>query len=430
MANEWYVQHGGKQYGPMTSANLKKLAAEGKISPNTTVRLGSEGNWVPAARVQGLFAAGQAAAPRAAQFPAATPPPAPKAVDLAAPPIAPPRSLPVGRPVTHTQLTNVAPLPKAVPADSGSVAPKVLGAVAIILGTVALATCWLPYVGGGLVGWTGIAVGGLGLIVGIIGLVVAAMKQGTGLMLNVAGTSSSAVGLALTIVLGVVYGLFTPAPVFKPVVVAKAPAPVVAPQPKQIARPPTEPEPEPELVWVDAKESIQQGDIKASIVSVAIARVVLEGGDLSLGTFGKRQKPQPMLKVRVAMENTSADKILEFGGWHGTADMLGQGVGELLGGELAKAAKSASAAALLTDNINNKYKQIPTFSIAGAPIALGGANASLRPGKTIESDLVFEPPLESIEYLRLELSPAAFGGTDSLRFQIPKEMITGLGPPQ
>ena len=425
MANEWYVQHGGKQYGPMTSANLKKLAAEGKISPNTTVRLGSEGTWVPAARVQGLFAAGQpAAAPRAAQFPAVdTPPPAPKAVDLAAPPIAPPRSLPVGRPLAHVQLTNVAPLPKAVPADSGSVAPKVLGAVAIILGTVALATCWLPYMGG-LVGWTGIAVGGLGLIVGIVGLVVAAMKQGTGLTLNVAGTSGSAVGLVLAIVLGIVSGFFSPAPVPKPVVIVKAPAPVVVPPPKQEAPLPKEPEPEP--VWVDAKEAIQQGDIKASIVSVAIAKVVLEGGDLSLGTFGKRQKPQPMLKVRVAMENTSADKILEFGGWHGTADMLGQGVGDLLGGELAKAAKSASAGALLTDNINNKYKQQPTFSIAGAPIALG-ANASLRPGKTIESDLVFEPPLESVEYLRLELSPAAFNGTDSLRFQIPKEMITGLG---
>ena len=54
MANEWYVQHGGKQVGPLTSSTLKKLAAEGKIAPTTTVRLGPEGNWVPASRVQSL----------------------------------------------------------------------------------------------------------------------------------------------------------------------------------------------------------------------------------------------------------------------------------------------------------------------------------------------------------------------------------------
>ena len=57
MASEWYVQHGGKQYGPMTAANLKKLAAERKISPATQVRQGAEGQWVAASRVQGLFAA-------------------------------------------------------------------------------------------------------------------------------------------------------------------------------------------------------------------------------------------------------------------------------------------------------------------------------------------------------------------------------------
>jgi hypothetical protein len=35
--------------------------------------------------------------------------------------------------------------------------------------------------------------------------------------------------------------------------------------------------------------------------------------------------------------------------------------------------------------------------------------------------------LETVEYLRLELPPAGFSGTDSLRFQIPKAMVGGLG---
>ena len=41
--NEWFVQHGGKQHGPMSSATLKRLASENKISPTTNVRLGTEG---------------------------------------------------------------------------------------------------------------------------------------------------------------------------------------------------------------------------------------------------------------------------------------------------------------------------------------------------------------------------------------------------
>ena len=50
MASEWYVQHGGKEYGPMSPAHLKKLAAEGKITPATSVRLGATGTW---ARLEG-----------------------------------------------------------------------------------------------------------------------------------------------------------------------------------------------------------------------------------------------------------------------------------------------------------------------------------------------------------------------------------------
>ena len=90
-------------------------------------------------------------------------------------------------------------------------AGKILGAVAIIFGAVATATFWLPMLGGPI-GWTGIAVGALGMIVGIVGLVVAAMTKGAGLILNVAGTSSSAVGLVLSVVLGVTFGMFAASP--------------------------------------------------------------------------------------------------------------------------------------------------------------------------------------------------------------------------
>jgi hypothetical protein len=121
----------------------------------------------------------------------------------------------------------------------------------------------------------------------------------------------------------------------------------------------------------------------------------------------------------------STDKIVEVPGWSGGGDLIGQGVGELLGGEAGKALQSATATAKLTDNIGNAYKQTPGHQVFGAKIELG-ANYSVRPGETRQLEMVFDPPLESVEFLRLELSAAGFSGTDALRFQFPRSMITGL----
>ena len=55
MSHTWFVEHKGKTFGPMSSAQLKKLASASKIGRKTRVRLGDEGQWVPASKVQGLF---------------------------------------------------------------------------------------------------------------------------------------------------------------------------------------------------------------------------------------------------------------------------------------------------------------------------------------------------------------------------------------
>jgi hypothetical protein len=298
-------------------------------------------------------------------------------------------------------------------------AAKILGAVAIILGAVAVATFWLPMLGGPI-GWTGIVVGALGLLVGIAGLVVAALTGGAGLILNVAGTSSSAVGLVLAVVLGITFGLFSgPQP---PSVVARPELPpVVAP----VAVPPVvepQPEPPPEPVWTDASQPIVQEPIKAAVAGVGIEQVRMESSDLS--TL-RRPKPQPMLKLKVTIENISTDKIVEAPGWIGGGDLVGQGVGQLLGGEAGKAVQAATATAKLTDHAGNRYKQTPALSLFGGRIDFG-ADYALRPGESRQFELVFPPPLETVEYLRLELSAAGYGGTDALRFQIPRAMITGL----
>jgi hypothetical protein len=411
MAHQWYVQQGGKQYGPLTSANLKKLATEGKITQATSVRLGEAGTWTPASRVQGLFSA-----------PATTPSPPPldgiappQRAQVAAPPISPPPAPLVATPMARPSLGSFGPAAKATPEPTGSMPAKILAAVALILGTLALATFWLPMFGA--MGWIGIVVGGLGLILGIAGMVLSAMHQGSGLYLGIAGTSSSVVGLVLSVVFGVMFGMFSAAQV--PPITISVPKPIV-PQPK-VAAAPDEPEPvsEPEPVWTDISESIEQGPIRASIVSAKIEQVRLESGDLS--TMNRRQKPQPMLKIRMAIENSTPDKIIDVPGWTGAGGLVPKELEAAVEAALGKSGQGATATALLTDNAGNNYRQTPLHMIFGAKIV--SQDQSLRPGKLTETELVFPPPLDAIEYLRLELPPSGFSGSEPLRFQIPKAAI-------
>ncbi len=55
MTSEWYVKIGGKEYGPLSSVQLKQLAEQGQIDQNNQVRRGKDGQWVSSIRVSGLF---------------------------------------------------------------------------------------------------------------------------------------------------------------------------------------------------------------------------------------------------------------------------------------------------------------------------------------------------------------------------------------
>jgi hypothetical protein len=55
MATQWFVHHNGKLFGPFDSANLRNLAATGKITGSTLVSQVKEGPWRAASTLQGLF---------------------------------------------------------------------------------------------------------------------------------------------------------------------------------------------------------------------------------------------------------------------------------------------------------------------------------------------------------------------------------------
>ena len=85
-------------------------------------------------------------------------------------------------------------------------------------------------------------------------------------------------------------------------------------------------------------------------------------------------------------------------------------------------AGSARSAATLTDNFGNTYKPV-RFDLGTQVSGQISAATSVYPGKEVEDLLVFEPPVDNVQFLRLQLPAAAFGGSGELRLQIPKGMI-------
>ncbi len=55
MAAEWYCRIMGDEWGPMSSMELIAVARWGRLSRDDTVRKGTDGNWVRAELVRGLF---------------------------------------------------------------------------------------------------------------------------------------------------------------------------------------------------------------------------------------------------------------------------------------------------------------------------------------------------------------------------------------
>jgi hypothetical protein len=68
MPQQWYYQQMGEVVGPVSGAQLRRLAKSGEIQPDTRVRLGGTDGWYSADRVKGLFP----------PPPKAPPPPMPK----------------------------------------------------------------------------------------------------------------------------------------------------------------------------------------------------------------------------------------------------------------------------------------------------------------------------------------------------------------
>jgi hypothetical protein len=87
MSADWFCKIGDNKVGPLNNQQLKTFVAKGQLKPDHLVRRGTEGPWVPAGRVKGLFAVGPSGATQSPDKPAAARP-LPKAANAAALPTA------------------------------------------------------------------------------------------------------------------------------------------------------------------------------------------------------------------------------------------------------------------------------------------------------------------------------------------------------
>jgi len=55
MAKDWFYQVMGQKFGPVSYADIVRLARQGSLPPESLVRKGVAGNWVPADQVKGVF---------------------------------------------------------------------------------------------------------------------------------------------------------------------------------------------------------------------------------------------------------------------------------------------------------------------------------------------------------------------------------------
>jgi hypothetical protein len=135
MADEWFVQRDGQNFGPFSSAQLKQMTTTGRVLPADLVTKGQDGRWVPASQIKGLFATSPAPA---SQLPP-MPPPLPAAASQL-PPMPPPlpATAPSSNPTTHL----VSPFSDLGSSPRSALWAKILGGVGLAVVFIGLLCPW------------------------------------------------------------------------------------------------------------------------------------------------------------------------------------------------------------------------------------------------------------------------------------------------
>lgn len=286
---------------------------------------------------------------------------------------------------------------------STSHAAHSLGIASLIIGILSFFVCWMPFIG--------LFLGGLGAILGLGGLILALARKGAGVGYSIAGTAVSSIAL----VVGIGYMLFA-AGTFAAVDGAVAAARQAEKQNNQQRAPrsqrPNRAEPRPTIpaapvdgpdteeapgpTWTQMGIPARVGDVRVDLLSASVGKVPLT----ERFTDRQTESEDDLLLIKLRVSNESQRKKIDFRSWMSDFPSL-------LDGPAAK----------LTDESENRYRQIrfgATSRVVGTE-----SSASIYPGKSIEDAVVFEPPVEGAETLRLVLSAKLFGAEGAIRFESP-----------
>ena len=378
-------------HGPFDSTKLKQLAFSNRLTPHSEVAQSSNGPWLQAGKVKGLFQPVPSATsttgsnkPLAKQTQVITSAPLVLELDL---PLSPAPMLSPAPPVVAVQVN----LPASRVSHS-------LGIGSIVLGTLGFVTCWIP-----LIGLIGLPLSALGAVLGVVAIASAFFRKSGGLGYPVAGTAISVVAIVVAVSL-----LSFTAKVINDVGDAAREAAAKATATNQVVvstedDAATEPndtaagEPSAEAnngkQWAEAGSAVRQGDVEVNILDVTVDFVKIKG--VSDTTYNSTDK---QLQVSLDVFNVSETKKVTYRTW-------------------SKNDFGLESSAELKDNFGNRYMPV-TFGLTTK--AEGQVTVeSLYPGKSVSDLLVFEAPIEKAEYLLLELPANKFGGEGMLRFRIP-----------
>ena len=410
MAIEWFCKIAGREFGPLSAAELRAMVSEGSLTPSHVVRRGREGDWCKAGQVKGLFHGADEAAwsasvdgletkPAEKPLPRAKPMPTAQAAPAkgAAPqPAAPAAHVPPAPP--HT----TAPVPMGVPV--GQMPPQPLRPGAAAPHAVAYPHAPAPgtlqgHRSGGAeeAGHLGkrrkknntlfmVGLGGV-LLTAVIAVVALAWPRGDDeatkpLAKKAAGAKDKDANGG------------------DPFSVKKSDEPKEA-KPGETAAESPAADWKGEVKWVDAaKEAIRRGDVEVRLVQVGQGKPVwLSAADGAR----KGSYRNPVLMIRLSLTPAADAKGMNYVPW---------GVGE---------------GVTLTDNVGR------TIAPARKPGLV--PDGQLRAKKVtiddpLEDLLVFELPKEKFKHLRLLLPGKALGQPEPLGFEISPLMLREFEPPK
>jgi hypothetical protein len=268
-----------------------------------------------------------------------------------------------------------------------------VGLAALLLGVASLLSASAPRLCGAVV-----PLAALTLLTGLAGLLLALARERSRLLFPIAGSAmgGAIVGVALLFpgLLGPAYRAFRERDARSPTAIRAVPLPghSAGDQPEAAD-------------WVDAsRAALQQNRLRVQVAGASV-------GPLEARPARNiKAKPEEGLFIRLRVHQAEG------------------------GAEFAAAPRGADGPAerpqpTLTDNTGKVYAP------RAAPEGAEGVDQSVRfPVTVLDEIFVFEPPPPGLEFLRLEVPVAAWGGTGTFRFTIPADMIVrpaaraGAGP--